>query len=140
MPIQVLLVEDSAGDVRLTQEAFRSANRAIHVHVAADGVEAMAFLRQEGKYADARRPQLIHLDLNLPRKNGYEVIEEIKHDPVLRSIPVVIQTTSDHERDVRRSYDQSANSFFTKPVGILKSVTYFRNRFRSLAVAKVTMP
>src|SRR5277367_2155244 len=94
MPIEVLLVEDSPGDVRLTQEAFRDANKAIHLHVASDGVEAMAFLRREGIHAKAPRPELILLDLNLPKMGGLEVLGHIKKDPDLQAIPVVILTTS----------------------------------------------
>lgn len=116
MPIQVLLVEDSPGDVRLTQEAFRSANRAIHVHVASDGVEAMAFLRQEGALADAPRPDLILLDLNLPRMDGREVLAQIKADDSLKLIPTVILSTSDAEADIVKSYELQANCFLSKPV------------------------
>ena len=97
MPIQVLLVEDSPGDVRLTQEAFRDANQSIHLHVAADGVEAMAFLRREGVHVDAPRPDLILLDLNLPKMDGREVLAHIKEDDNLKTIPTVILTTSDAE-------------------------------------------
>ena len=100
MPMDVLLVEDSPGDVRLTQEAFRDANRSIHLHVAADGVEAMAFLRHEGVHINAPRPDLILLDLNLPKMDGREVLVELKSDPGLRTIPVVVITTSSAEEDV----------------------------------------
>src|ERR1700726_2828697 len=95
--IEVLLVEDSPGDVRLTQEAFRDANASIHLHVACDGVEAMAFLRHQGAHAHAPRPDLILLDLNLPKMDGREVLAELKESPVLKSIPVVILTTSSSE-------------------------------------------
>jgi two-component system, chemotaxis family, response regulator Rcp1 len=131
MPIVVLLVEDSAGDVRLTQEAFREANRAIHLHVAADGVEAMAFLRQEGAHADAPRPDLILLDLNLPRMDGREVLARIKADEGLKSIPTVILTTSELEADIVRSYELQANAYLTKPAqwdafdGLVKSINDF---------------
>src|SRR5271156_266582 len=97
MPVEVLLVEDSPGDVRLTQEAFREANRSIHLHVASDGVEAMAFLKREGANANAPRPDLILLDLNLPRMDGREVLAEIKSDPNLKTIPTIILTTSESE-------------------------------------------
>ena len=100
MAIQVLLVEDSPGDVRLTQEAFRDANRSIHLHVAGDGVEAMAFLRREGAYRDAPRPDLILLDLNLPKMDGRQVLAHIKEDGNLKTIPTVILTTSDAEVDI----------------------------------------
>jgi two-component system, chemotaxis family, response regulator Rcp1 len=116
MAVEVLLVEDSPGDVRLTQEAFRDANMSIHLHVASDGVEAMAFLRKEGAYAEAPRPHLILLDLNLPRMDGREVLAHIKADPDLRSIPTVILTTSDSESDIVNSYQLQANCYLSKPV------------------------
>src|ERR1700677_930647 len=100
MSIDVLLVEDSPGDVRLTQEAFREANRSVHLHVAADGVEAMAFLRHEGTHVQAPRPDLILLDLNLPKMDGREVLALIKKDEDLKIIPTIILTTSDDEADV----------------------------------------
>jgi CheY-like chemotaxis protein len=116
MPIQVLLVEDSPGDVRLTQEAFRLANKTIQLHVAADGVEAMAFLRRAGIHADAPRPDLILLDLNLPKMDGREVLALIKEDDSLKLIPTVILTTSDAESDIVKSYRLQANCYLTKPV------------------------
>jgi CheY-like chemotaxis protein len=116
MPIQVLLVEDSPGDVRLTQEAFRVANKSIQLHVAADGVEAMAFLRCAGVHADAPRPDLILLDLNLPKMDGREVLAHIKDDESLKLIPTVILTTSDAEADIVKSYQLQANCYLTKPV------------------------
>ena len=116
MAIEVLLVEDRPGDVRLTQEAFRDANIAIHLHVASDGVEAMAFLRKEGTHGEAPRPDLILLDLNLPRMDGREVLAHIKADAGLRAIPTVILTTSDSEADIVRSYDLQANCYLSKPV------------------------
>src|SRR3984885_2400023 len=114
--IEVLLVEDSPGDVRLTREAFKDAKVHINLHVASDGAEAMAFLGRKGQHANDPRPDLILLDLNLPRKDGREVLEEIKDDPVLRRIPVVVLTTSKAEEDVLRSYDLHANAYVTKPV------------------------
>ena len=116
--IEVLLVEDSAGDVRLTREAFKDAKVLINLHVASDGTEAMAFLKREGKYANAPRPDLILLDLNLPKKDGREVLKEIKESPVLGSIPVVILTTSASEADVLKSYQLHANCYITKPVNL----------------------
>lgn len=113
---EVLLVEDSPGDVRLTREAFCDANPQVRLHVAVDGVEAMAFLRNQPPYADAPRPDLILLDLNLPRKDGREVLAEIKTDPGLKSIPAVILTTSDSEQDIVKSYQLQANVYLTKPV------------------------
>jgi two-component system, chemotaxis family, response regulator Rcp1 len=117
-PIEILLVEDSAGDVRLMREAFLDAKVHIKLHVVPDGTEAMAFLAHEGPHASAPRPDLILLDLNLPKKDGREVLQEIKTSPVLRSIPVVILTTSASETDIRRSYQSHANCFITKPVDL----------------------
>ena len=117
-PIEVLLVEDSPGDVRLTQESFIESKMDVALHVAPDGVEAMAFLKREGKYASAPRPDLILLDLNLPKKNGRLVLQEIKESVTLRTIPVVILTTSSSEADVLRSYHLHANCYITKPVGL----------------------
>jgi CheY-like chemotaxis protein len=117
-PIEILLVEDSPGDVRLTREAFKDAKVHVNLHVASDGTEAMAFLRCEGDYADVPRPDLILLDLNLPKKDGREVLAEIKESPPLKSIPVVVLTTSASEADILRSYNLHANCFITKPVGL----------------------
>ena len=124
-PFEVLLVEDSPGDVRLTQEAFKDAKVLINLHVAWDGEEAMAFLNRDGKYAKVPRPDLILLDLNLPKKDGREVLKEIKESPTLGSIPVAILTTSAAEEDVLRSYRLHANCYIAKPVdleGFLKVV------------------
>jgi two-component system, chemotaxis family, response regulator Rcp1 len=115
-PIEVLLVEDSPGDVRLTQEALRDANRSIHFHVACDGVEAMAFLRNEGVHVGAPRPDLILLDLNLPRMDGREVLAQIKSDDSLATIPTIILTTSHAEADITMSYQLRANCYLSKPV------------------------
>ena len=115
-PIVVLLVEDDPGDVVLIQEAFEHNKVRNHLHVVGDGVEAMAYLRGEGPHAGAPRPDLILLDLNLPRKDGREVLSEIKADARLRMIPVVVLTTSEAEEDVLRSYDLHANAYVTKPV------------------------
>ena len=116
--VDVLLVEDNPGDVRLTKEALREAKFRNRLNVVTDGEEAMAYLRREGKYAEASRPDLILLDLNLPRKDGREVLSEIKADPELRRIPVVVVTSSKAEEDVVRTYDLHANCFVTKPVGL----------------------
>jgi CheY-like chemotaxis protein len=116
MPIEVLLVEDSPGDVRLTQEAFRDANRSIHLHVASDGVEAMAFLRKEGAHVNDPRPDIILLDLNLPKMDGREVLAHIKEDDSLKTIPTVILTTSDAEADIVKCYQLQANCYLSKPV------------------------
>ena len=116
MAIQVLLVEDSPGDVRLTQEAFRDANPSIRLHVAVDGVEAMEFLRHEGDHVSAPRPDLVLLDLNLPKMDGREVLAQIKDDEDLGMIPTVILTTSEAEADIRKSYQLQANCYLSKPV------------------------
>jgi CheY-like chemotaxis protein len=116
MPIEVLLVEDSPGDVRLTQEAFHEANPTVHLNVAVDGVEALAFLRREGAHTGAPRPDLILLDLNLPKMDGREVLAHIKEDDSLKLIPTVILTTSDAEADIVKSYQLQANCYLTKPV------------------------
>jgi CheY-like chemotaxis protein len=112
----ILLVEDSPGDVRLTKEAFRTANPEIRLHVAVDGVEALAFLSQQGAHAGAPRPDLILLDLNLPRMDGREVLKHIRGDDSLKNIPTVILTTSDAEIDINQSYSLHANSYLSKPV------------------------
>jgi two-component system, chemotaxis family, response regulator Rcp1 len=115
MPIEVLLVEDSLGDVRLTQEAFRGSSKPVRLHLAADGIEAMAFLKREGIHANAPRPDLILLDLNLPRMDGREVLALIKRDQSLKIIPTIILTTSDDEADVVISYQLQANCYLRKP-------------------------
>ena len=114
--IEILLVEDNPGDARLTIEAMREAKVRNRMHVVEDGVEAMAFLRRQGRYGEAPRPDLILLDLNMPRKDGREVLAEVKADPDLKRIPVVILTTSRAEEDVLRAYDLHANCYVTKPV------------------------
>jgi CheY-like chemotaxis protein len=116
--IEILLVEDNPGDARLTIEAMREAKLGNRIHVVEDGVEAMAYLRREGAYSAMPRPDLILLDLNLPRKDGRDVLAEVKADPGLRRIPVVVLTTSRAEEDVLRAYDLHANCFVTKPVGL----------------------
>ncbi|HDR73931.1 MAG TPA: response regulator [Methanoculleus sp.] len=116
--VEILLVEDNPGDVRLTKEALREGKVRNNLHTVMDGEEAMAFLRKEGKHAGAPRPDLILLDLNLPRKDGREVLAEIKDDEELKSIPVVILTTSQAEEDVARTYNLHANCYITKPVDL----------------------
>ena len=115
-PFHILLVEDNPGDVRLTQEALKSSKLQVELSVARDGVEVLSYLRNEGKFADAQKPDLILLDLNLPRKSGLEVLAEIKADDNLKNIPVVILTTSESEEDILRSYNLHANCYVTKPV------------------------
>ncbi len=127
VPIEILLVEDNPGDVRLTKEALKDAKVRNTLHVAMDGVEALAFLRHQGKYAAVPRPDLILLDLNLPKKNGREVLEEIKQDDGLRHIPVVILTTSQAERDIAESYRLHANAYVTKPVDLEQFLTVVKS-------------
>jgi CheY-like chemotaxis protein len=116
MSIEVLLVEDSPGDVRLTKEAFREANGAIRLHVASDGLEAMSFLRREGVHLNSPRPDFILLDLNLPMMDGREVLAQIKRDEHLMTIPTIILTTSNAEEDIVKSYQLQANCYLSKPV------------------------
>ena len=120
--IEILLVEDNPADVQLTIEALKDAKLNNHLSFAEDGVEAMAFLRKEGKYAGAPRPDLVLLDLNMPRKNGREVLQDIKSDENLKTIPVVILTSSEAEQDILKSYMLNANCYVTKPVDFLQFV------------------
>jgi chemotaxis family two-component system response regulator Rcp1 len=122
-PIEILLVEDSPGDVRLTKEALKDGKVANNLHVVEDGEEAMLFLRQRGKFLGAVRPDLILLDLNLPKKDGREVLREIKTDENLKRIPVVILTTSSAEEDVLKTYNDYANCYVTKPMGFDKFIS-----------------
>jgi len=115
-PIEILLAEDNPGDVKLTEKAFENGNVLNNLHVVEDGVEAMKFLRQEGEYEDEPRPDMVLLDLNMPRKDGKEVLKDVKSDPELRRIPVVVLTSSEAEEDVVKSYDLHANAYLTKPV------------------------
>lgn len=117
-PIEILLVEDNAGDVRLTIEALQEGRVLNRLHIARDGVDAMAFLRRQPPFADAPRPHLILLDLNLPRKDGREVLAEVKGDPDLKAIPVVVLTTSRSEQDILKSYHLQANAYVVKPVDL----------------------
>jgi CheY-like chemotaxis protein len=124
--VDVLLVEDDPGDVLMTREAFEHHKIRNKLHVVADGVEALQFLRREGEHAEAPRPGLVLLDLNLPRKDGREVLAEIKSDEALRSIPVVVLTTSEAEEDILRSYDLHANAYVTKPVDFDRFIDVIR--------------
>jgi CheY-like chemotaxis protein len=117
-PIEILLIEDNPGDVELTQEALQDAKVRNNLSVVGDGERALAYLRRQGEYATADRPDLILLDLNLPRKDGREVLAEIKRDPALKRIPVVILTISEAEQDIIRSYDLNANCYVTKPLDL----------------------
>jgi two-component system, chemotaxis family, response regulator Rcp1 len=132
---EILLVEDSPGDVRLTREALKDAKIHINLHVASDGIEAMGFLNREGEYADAPRPDLILLDLNLPKKDGRQVLAEIKDNAALMTIPIVILTTSASEEDILRSYQLHANCYISKPVdleGFLKVIKSIDNFWLSI--------
>jgi CheY-like chemotaxis protein len=126
-PVEILLVEDSPGDVRLTKEALKEGKVLNNLNVVGDGVEALAFLRREGPYVNMTRPDLVLLDLNLPKKDGREVLEAIKNDPDLKRIPVVILTTSSAEKDVLKSYDLHANCYVTKPVDFEQFITVVKS-------------
>lgn len=121
-PIEILLVEDNPGDVRLTKEALADAKVANHLEVACDGIDAMQYLRKAGKYHCAARPDLILLDLNLPKMDGRQVLNEIKADPELRRIPVVVITSSEAEQDIARSYDLHANCYVSKPLDLARFI------------------
>jgi len=116
--IEILMAEDSPGDVRLTQKALEHSKLRNNLNVVPDGVEAMKYLRKEGDYSEAERPDIVFLDLNMPRMDGRQVLAEIKADNSLKDIPVVILTTSDSEEDIERSYKMQANCYITKPVGM----------------------
>ena len=137
--VEILLVEDNPGDVRLTREAWKEARIPNRLHVAEDGVEAMAFLRREGRHAAAVRPHLILLDLNLPRKDGREVLADIKKDPKLKHIPVVILSTSKAEQDVLNTYELHANCYISKPLDMDQFVRVVRS-IEDFWLATVTLP
>ena len=139
MPIEVLLVEDSPGDVRLTREAFRDANPAIHLHVTVDGTDAMAFLRREGEHVSAPRPDLILLDLNLPKMDGREVLAAIKASEELKTIPTVILSTSTAQMDIALSYQLLANCYLSKPVQ-LDQFESLVNSINDFWLTKVKLP
>ena len=126
-PIQILLVEDSPGDIRLTREVLRDAKIANELHIVGDGEEAMRFLRRQGAFDGVPRPDLILLDLNLPRKDGREVLAELKEDPDLHLIPVIVLTTSAAEQDVLRSYDLNAACYITKPIDLDEFISVVRS-------------
>ena len=138
-PIDILLVEDSPADVRLTREALKEAKVVNMLHVAQDGIEALDFLRKQGEYAGTPTPDLILLDLNLPKKDGREVLAEIKRDENLKRIPVVVLTTSRAEEDVVRSYNLHANAYVTKPVDLKQFLEVIR-AIEAFWLAVVTLP
>lgn len=137
--VEILLVEDNPGDARLTEEAFKDSRLLNSMHRVSDGVEALAYLRQEGQYAKSARPDIILLDLNMPRKDGREVLAEIKEDPELKSIPVVVLTTSDADTDVMKSYELHANCYITKPVDLEKFM-HIVQRIEDFWLAIVRLP
>jgi len=138
-PVRILLVEDSPGDIRLTREVLRDARIANELHIVGDGDHAMAFLRREGEYAGMQRPDLILLDLNLPRKDGREVLAELKEDPELHLIPVIVLTTSAAEQDVLRSYDLKAACYITKPIDLDEFISVVRS-IESFWLSTVRLP
>lgn len=138
-PINILLVEDSPTDVLITREALESAKVINNLQVAEDGVEALAILRRQGRYAQTARPDLILLDLNLPRKNGQEVLQEVKNDPDLKMIPVVVLTTSKAEEDVLKAYGHHANCYITKPVDFIEFAAVIKS-IEQFWFAVVTLP
>jgi CheY-like chemotaxis protein len=137
--VEILLVEDNPGDVRLTIEGLKEAKVRNNLHVARDGVEALEFLRRQGQFGDAVRPDLILLDLNLPRMDGREVLAAIKSDPNLKTIPVVVLTTSSAEQDVVHSYELQANSYITKPVDLEQFIKVVRS-IEDFWLTIVTLP
>jgi CheY-like chemotaxis protein len=138
-PVEILLVEDNPGDIRLIEEGFKDGRFKKKLHIVRDGVEAMAFLRREGEYYNAVRPDLVLLDLNLPKKDGREVLAEIKADEDLKRTPVIILSTSSSEDDVLLSYKLHANMYITKPVGLRKFIEMIR-AFESLWLMVVKLP
>ena len=138
-PLEILLVEDNPGDVLLTKEALKEGRVSYTLSVVGDGVEALAFLRRLGEYGAARRPDIILLDLNLPKKSGREVLQELKDDPELKRIPVVVLTTSNAERDVLGMYDLHANCYITKPVDLDQFIRVIQS-IEQFWLAIVTLP
>ncbi|WP_418771364.1 response regulator [Halorientalis halophila] len=138
-PADILLVEDNPGDVRLTREAFTEGGISNTLHVVTDGVEAMAFLEQRGEYADAPRPDVVLLDLNLPRKNGDEVLAEMRADEDLQYLPVIVLTSSEAEEDIVESYELQANAYLTKPVDPEQFIETVRT-FKSFWLSVVRLP
>lgn len=126
-PINILIVEDNYADIRLVREVFKEGKLYVNLDAVNDGIEAMAYLRKEDKYKDANRPDIILLDLNMPRKNGYEVLEEVKLDDDLKRIPVIVMTISKAEEDVLKSYNLHANAYIVKPVGLNQFIEVIRS-------------
>ncbi|MXR20832.1 response regulator [Halobacterium bonnevillei] len=138
-PVEILLAEDNPGDAKLTEKAFEQGNILNNLHIVEDGVKALKFLRQEGEYQDKAKPDLVLLDLNMPRKDGWEVLEEIDEDPDLRGFPVIVLTSSEAESDIVKSYELQANAYLTKPVdysGFMDIV----QRFEDFWLSVVKMP
>ena len=138
-PIEILLIEDNPGDVRLTQEALKEGKVLNNMDIASDGVDALAYLRREGSHVHATRPDLILLDLNLPKMNGREVLAEIKRDDSLKRIPVVVLTTSSAEQDILESYNLHANAFITNPVDLIQFITVVKS-IEDFWLTVVTLP
>jgi CheY-like chemotaxis protein len=138
-PADILLVEDNPGDVRLTREAFAEGNLANTLHVVTDGIEALEFLHQRGDHEDVPRPDVVLLDLNLPRKNGDEVLAEIREDPDFTHLPVIILTSSEAEEDILSSYGLSANAYLTKPVDPAMFIDTVRS-FKTFWLEVVRLP
>jgi len=138
-PIDLLLIEDNPGDVRLTQEALKEGNVAVNLSVTTDGVEAVDFLFRRGKYSEAPRPDLILLDLNLPRKSGREVLSEIKNDPELKRIPVLVMTTSTAQQDIARAYNLNANCYIAKPLELNEFMDVVQS-IEDFWLTKATLP
>jgi len=138
-PVEILLAEDHPGDARLTRKAFERGNILNNLHVVSDGVEALQFLRKEGEYSDELTPDMVLLDLNMPRKDGWEVLEEMNADPELRRIPVIVLTSSDAEADIVKSYELQANAYLTKPVDFDGFVDIVRS-FEEFWLSVVKMP
>jgi len=138
-PVEILLAEDNPGDARLTEKAFEQGHILNNLHVVEDGEEALQFLRQEGEYGEKPRPDLVLLDLNMPRKDGWEVLEEVKEDPDLRRVPVIVLTSSEAEEDIVKSYDLQANAYLTKPVDFGGFMDIVRS-FEEFWLSVVKMP
>lgn len=138
-PLEILLVEDNPADIRLTSEAFKDSNVRHHLHAVRDGVEALNYLRRIGEFGEAPRPDVVLLDLNLPRKDGREVLAEIKSDPALRRIPVVVLTTSQAERDLLQAYDLYANCYLIKPIEFDRFIAVI-GHIRDFWLSAVTLP